>query len=332
MDDKQGKILIYELPKKGDKVEVLLSGDNIWMTQAGLADLYQTSPQNITTHIKNIYADGECEKGATCKSDLQVQIEAGRKVKRHVLYYDLDVIIAVGFRAKSSVGNTFRKWANGVLHSYMVKGFALDDERLADPARFGKDYFDELLFRIRAIRASEKRFYQAIRDIYATSVDYDPNNEKTLEFYKSVQNKMHYAVSGHTAAEIVYSRSDASKDNMGLTSWAGERVQKDDVTIAKNYLSKEEIDSLNKIVSMYLDHAEEMAKEHFPMHMSDWKDALDEFLRFERKDILEGPGKISAKLAEQKALKEYDKFDAARILEEMPLPKISKDKPSHGPR
>jgi len=205
MDDRQGKMLIYELPKKGDKVEVLLSGDNVWMTQGTLADLCQTSPQNITTHIKNIYADGECEKRATCKSGLQVQIEAGRRVERRVLYYDLDVIIAIGFRAKSSVGNTFRKWANGVLHSYMVKGFALDDERLADPARFGKDYFDELLSRIRAIRASEKRLYQAVRDIYATSVDYDPHAEKTLEFYRTVQNKMHYAISGHTAVEIVYS-------------------------------------------------------------------------------------------------------------------------------
>ena len=326
MDDGQGKILIYELPKMGDKVEVLLSGDNVWMTQAALADLYQTSPQNITTHIKNIYADGECEKGATCKSDLQVRNESGRKVKRRVLYYDLEMIIAVGFRAKSSVGNTFRKWANSVLHSYMVKGFALDDDRLADPVRFGKDYFDELLSRIRAIRVSEKRLYQAIRDIYATSIDYDSNSEKTLEFYKTIQNKMHYAASGHTAAEIIYSRSDATKDNMGLTSWAGERVQKDDVTIAKNYLSKEEIGSLNRIVSMYLDHAEEMAEKHIPMHMSDWEDVLDEFLEFERKDILQGPGKISAKLAKQKALKEYEKFDAERAIVEMPLPEIAAGK------
>jgi hypothetical protein len=328
MDDKQGKILIYELPKKGDKVEVLLSGENVWMTVKALAGLYQTSEENIYKHIKNIYESGECLKTSTTKSQLVVQKEGVRDVKRETSFYNLEMIIAVGFRAKSSVGNTFRKWANGVLHSYMIKGFALDDERLADPARFGKDYFDELLSRIRAIRVSEKRLYQAVREIYATSVDYDSHDEKTLEFYQTIQNKMHYAVSGHTAAEIVYSRSDATKDNMGLTSWTGERVQKDDVTIAKNYLSKEEIDSLNKIVSMYLDHAEEMAKEHIPMHMSDWKDALDEFLKFERKDILQGPGKISAKLAEQKALKEYDKFDAARALTELPLPQIPAKKPA----
>lgn len=196
----------------------------------------------------------------------------------------------------------------------MVKGFAMDDRRLEDPERLGKDYFDELYLRIRAIRVSEKRFYQKVLDIYSTSVDYNANDEQTISFFKTVQNKLHFAISGETAAEIVYHRADAEKDNMGLTSWSGEHVQKSGVTIAKNYLSKEEIDSLNQIVNMYLDHAERMAKSAIPMHMSDWVSALDEFLRFERADILTGSGKISHALAVQKAHKEYEKFDNARKL------------------
>jgi hypothetical protein len=224
------------------------------------------------------------------------------------------MVIAIGMRAKSSAATSFRIWANNVLREYMVKGFAMDDRRLEDPERFGKDYFDELYLRIRAIRASEKRFYQKVLDIYSTSVDYNANDEQTISFFKTVQNKLHFAISGETAAEIVYHRADAEKDNMGLTSWRGEHVQKPDVTIAKNYLSKEEIDSLNQIVNMYLDHAERMAKSAIPMHMSDWVSALDEFLRFERADILTGSGKISHALAVQKAHKEYEKFDSARQL------------------
>ena len=207
---------------------------------------------------------------------------------------------------------SFRKWANDVIEEFMKKGFVLDDKRLEDSSKFGHDYFDELLSRIKAIRASEKRFYQKILEIYSTSIDYNQNDEETLLFFKTVQNKLHYAISGETAAELIYHRADSTKDNMGLTSWSGARVQKVDVTIAKNYLSKEELDSLNQIVNMYLDHAERMAKSNIVMHMSDWKEALDEFLKFERADILEGTGKISHKLAEQKALKEYEKYDLER--------------------
>ena len=309
---KKSEILIYNLPDGSSNVEVLLNEEDIWMTQTALSQLFQTSTQNITMHIKNIYEEGELEESRTCKLDLQVQTEGNRTVKRNIKIYNLEMIIAIGFRAKSSVGNSFRIWANKVLNDFMKKGFVLDDKRLEDPSKFGHDYFDELLSRIKAIRASEKRLYQKILGIYSTSIDYNQKDEETLLFFKTVQNKLHYAISGETAAELIYHRSDSTKDNMGLTSWSGNRVQKVDVTVAKNYLSKEELDSLNQIVNMYLDHAERMAKSNIPMHMSDWKEALDEFLKFERADILEGPGKISHKLAEQKALKEYKKYDLAR--------------------
>ena len=309
---KKSGILIYNLPDGSSNVEVLLNEEDIWMTQTALSQLFQTSTQNITMHIKNIYEEGELEESRTCKFDLQVQTEGNRTVKRNIKIYNLEMIIAIGFRAKSSVGNSFRIWANKVLNDFMKKGFVLDDKRLEDPSKFGHDYFDELLSRIKAIRASEKRLYQKILEIYSTSIDYNQKDEETLLFFKTVQNKLHYAISGETAAELIYHRSDSAKDNMGLTSWSGNRVQKVDVTVAKNYLSKEELDSLNQIVNMYLDHAERMAKSNIPMHMSDWKEALDEFLKFERADILEGPGKISHKLAEQKALKEYEKYDLAR--------------------
>ena len=313
MPDKND-ILIYNTPNGNSNVEVYLFDEDIWMTQAALADLFQTSRNNITMHIQNIYKEGELMEEATSKPYLLVRNEGSRTVKRTIKLYNLKMIIAIGMRAKSSAATSFRIWANNVLREYMVKGFAMDDRRLEDPERFGKDYFDELYLRIRAIRASEKRFYQKVLDIYSTSVDYNANDEQTISFFKTVQNKLHFAISGETAAEIVYHRADAEKDNMGLASWSGEHVQKSDVTIAKNYLSQEEIDSLDQIVNMYLDHAERMAKSAIPMHMSDWVSALDEFLRFERADILTGSGKISHALAVQKAHKEYEKFDNARKL------------------
>ena len=308
----KSEILIYNLPDGSSNVEVLLNEDDIWMNKDALVSLYQTSRQNIEKHIKHIYEEGELDVNRTCNKKLQVQTEGKRQVKREVAYYNLKMIIAIGYRVKSSVATSFRKWANDVIEEFMKKGFVLDDKRLEDPSKFGHDYFDELLSRIKAIRASEKRLYQKILEIYSTSIDYNQKDEETLLFFKTVQNKLHYAISGETAAELIYHRSDSTKDNMGLTSWSGNRVQKVDVTVAKNYLSKEELDSLNQIVNMYLDHAERMAKSNIPMHMSDWKEALDEFLKFERADILEGPGKISHKLAEQKALKEYEKYDLAR--------------------
>lgn len=310
--NKKSEILIYNLPDGSSNVEVLLNEDDIWMNKDALCELFQSSRQKLEYHIKTILLEGELEENRTCKKILQVQTEGKRQVKREVPYYNLKMIIAIGYRVKSSVATSFRKWANDVIEEFMKKGFVLDDKRLEDPSKFGHDYFDELLSRIKAIRASEKRFYQKILEIYSTSIDYNQNDEETLSFFKTVQNKLHYAISGETAAELIYHRADSTKDNMGLTSWSGARVQKVDVTIAKNYLSKEELDSLNQIVNMYLDHAERMAKSNIPMHMSDWKEALDEFLKFERADILEGPGKISHKLAEQKALKEYEKYDLER--------------------
>lgn len=309
---KKSEILIYNLPDGSSNVEVLLNEEDIWMNKDALVSLYQTSRQNIEKHIKHIYEEGELDVNRTCNKKLQVQTEGKRQVKREVAYYNLKMIIAIGYRVKSSVATSFRKWANDVIEEFMKKGFVLDDKRLEDSSKFGHDYFDELLSRIKAIRASEKRLYQKILEIYSTSIDYNQKDEETLLFFKTVQNKLHYAISGETAAELIYHRSDSTKDNMGLTSWSGNRVQKVDVTVAKNYLSKEELDSLNQIVNMYLDHAERMAKSNIPMHMSDWKEALDEFLKFERAEILEGPGKISHKLAEQKALKEYEKYDLAR--------------------
>ena len=308
----KNEILIYNLPDGTSNVEVYLSEDDMWMTQIALADLFQTTKANMTMHIQNIYKDGELLEERTSKPDLLLRNEGTRAVKRKVKLYNLKMIIAIGMRVKSSTATAFRIWANNIIQEYMVKGYSMDDKRLEDPTKFGKDYFDELYLRIRAIRASEKRFYQKVLEIYATSIDYNKNDEQTIEFFKTVQNKLHYAISGETAAELIYHRADASKDNMGLTSWRGEHVQKGDVTIAKNYLSKEEIDSLNQIVNMYLDHAERMAKSNIPMHMSDWIEALDEFLKFERADILVGVGKISHALAEQKAHKEYEKYDTNR--------------------
>ena len=294
---------------------MLLNENDLWTNKDAILELFQSSRQRIEYHIKNIYLENELSESSTCKKILQVQKEGNRKIKRHVPYYNLKMIIAIGLRVKSSIATAFRIWANDILEEYMVKGFALDDKRLEDPEKFGKDYFDELYSRIKAIRASEKRFYIKVLEIYSTSIDYNKDDKQTINFFKTVQNKLHYAISGETAAELVYHRADASKDNMGLTSWSGPQVQKSDVVIAKNYLSKEELDSLNQIVNMYLDHAERMAKENIPMHMSDWIEALDEFLKFERADILVGAGKISHALAIQKAHKEYEKYDANRQIE-----------------
>lgn len=314
MDQKSNeKILIYSSPDGKNKVDVLFSEEDFWMTQGALAELFQTSSQNITMHIKNIYDEKELLEIATCKYDLQVRLEGNREVKRRVKFYNLEMIIAIGFRTKSSSGNIFRKWANNTLKEYMIKGFVMDDKRLKDADNFGHDYFDELLLKIRSIRASEKRFYQKIMEIYSTSIDYNKDIDETILFFKSVQNKLHYAISGETAAEIIYNRVDSQKDNMGLTSWNGTSVQKRDVVIAKNYLNKEEIQGLEKIVTMYLDYAEEMAKDEVPMYMADWQIILDEFLKFNRKDILTGSGKISHVLAKQKALKEYELYDAKRL-------------------
>lgn len=311
-----GKILIYQNEKGNTKIDVYFESDTIWMSQKNIAELYQTTSQNITLHIKNIYEDGELEQNSTCKNYLQVQTEGERQVKRDIKIYNFDMILAIGYRVRSNVGIHFRRWATEVLTEYAKKGFALNDERLRNPKEFGEDYFDELLERIRDIRASEKRFYQKVKDIFALSVDYDSKSNEAQTFFMSVQNKLEYAATGYTAPEIIASRADASKNNMGLTSFKGAKVRRSDVTIAKNYMTQEEISTLNLIVNMYLDYAELMAKNRREMHMSDWEIKLSEFLKFNDKEVLTDLGKVRREIAEKLALEQYEKFDAHRRLVE----------------
>lgn len=307
-----GKILIYQNEKGDTKIDVYFTEETIWMTQRTMAELYQTTPQNITTHIKNIYEDGELDMDSTCKDYLQVQSEGDREVQRARKFYNLDMILAVGYRVRSNVGIHFRKWASGVLTEYMKKGFVLNDERLRNPKEFGADYFDELLERIRDIRASEKRLYQKVKDIFALSVDYDSRSDVAQNFFKSVQNKLEYAATGHTAPEIIASRADATKDNMGLTAFKGVKVRKSDVTVAKNYMDHEEISTLNLIVNMYLDYAELQAKQHHEMHMADWEEKLNQFLQFNGREVLQNFGTVKREVAEALAVAEYEKYDAHR--------------------
>lgn len=309
-------IVLYQSPDGGPALSVRLQGQTAWLTQAQMADLFQTTPQNITMHVANVYADGELPEEATCKDYLQVRAEGGRTVERATKHYSLDMIIAVGYRVRSARGTQFRQWATATLAEYLTKGFALDDTRLKEAKNWGADYFDELLARIRDIRASERRFYQKITDIYATSIDYDAHAAVTQEFYATVQNKLHWAITGRTAAETIVSRADAHKPNMGLTTWKNAPkgpVRKGDVGTAKNYLSEKEIAALNRIVAMYLDYAEDQAARQQPMHMADWIRKLDAFLTFNERNILRNAGRVSAKMAEEHAAREFDKFDAARL-------------------
>ena len=312
-----GKILIYQNEKGDTKVDVFFTEDTIWMTQRTMAELYQTTPQNITSHIKNIYEDSELDIEATCKDFLQVQNEGGREVRRERKFYNLDMILAVGYRVRSNVGIHFRRWATGVLTEYMKKGFVLNDERLKNPKEFGADYFDELLERIRDIRASEKRIYQKVKEIFALSVDYDSRSDAAQKFFKSVQNKLEFAATGHTAPEIIAVRADATKDNMGLTSFKGAKVRKTDVTVAKNYMSHEEISTLNLIVNMYLDYAELQAKNHRAMHMADWEEKLNQFLQFNGREVLQNFGKVRREVAEALAYEQYEIYDAHRRMIEV---------------
>ncbi len=310
IDRNTGEIVIYQTEDNRTRIQVRLHDNTVWMTQAAMAELYQTSPQNITLHLKSIYEEGELDENSTCKKYLQVQQEGSREISRKRKFYNLEVIISVGYRVRSLRGTQFRRWATERLNEYLVKGFTMDDERLKD---IGKDYFDELLERIQDIRASEKRFYQKIRDIYKLAVDYDPKAEETREFFKIVQNKLHFAISGKTAAEIISDRADASKPNMGLTSWAGTHVRQGDVTIAKNYLNKNELEELNRIVVMYLDYAEDQAKRRKEVFMSDWREKLDSFLKFNERDILNNPGRVSKEVADSLAIQQYKTFNRARL-------------------
>jgi len=308
-----GQILIYT--DAGLNLQVRLDGQTVWLTQLQMADLFQTSPQNITLHIKSIYEEGEQTPEATCKEYLQVRQEGARQIQRALKHYNLDMILAVGYRVRSQRGTQFRQWATTRLSELLIKGFTLDDERIKAGRTLGQDYFDELLARIRDIRSSERLFYQKITDIYATSIDYDRNADLTQEFFKTVQNKTHWAAHGHTAAEIVRQRADASKPHMGLTSWKNAphgAVRKADVPVAKNYLNQEELEDLNLIVSAYLDFAELQARGHRPMHMREWISKLDDFLRLSERNILTNAGKISHALAEEHAHAQFAQFEEQR--------------------
>lgn len=302
----KGQFLLYQTPDGNSQIEVKLQNDTVWLSLDQMAELFQRNKSTISRHTKNVLEDGELQEEATIANFATVQNEGTRKVERVIAFYNLDMIISVGYRVHSYRGVQFRIWATKVLKEYIVKGFAMNDDLLKRAG--GGNYFDELLARIRDIRSSEKVFYRKVLEIYALSIDYDPRVEMTQKFFKTVQNKMHYSVHGHTAAEIIYERADAEKDFMGLTTWSGAMPTKPEAEIAKNYLTHEEIKSLNRIVSLYLDFAEMQAEEHRPMYMKDWINILDDFLRISRKDILTHAGKISAKLAKQKADQQYDKF------------------------
>ena len=301
MAEDKGQILLYQTPDGESRIEVRLQDETVWLK------LFQRNKSTISRHIKNVFEEGELRRETTVAKFATVVNRGIRgEVEDQIIFYNLDMVISVGYRVHSYRGVQFRMWATGVLKEYIVKGFALNDDLLKRAG--GGNYFDELLARIRDIRSSEKVFYRKVLEIYALSIDYDPRVEITQEFFKTVQNKMHYSVHGHTAAEIIYERADAQKDFMGLTTWTGALPKKTDAEIAKNYLSQEEIMTLNRIVSLYLDFAELQAEEHRPMYMKDWIVILDDFLRISRKDILTHAGKISAQLAKAKADAEYDKF------------------------
>ncbi len=306
---KGGEILIYQTEGGQTKLEVQLEGETLWLNQADLARLYQTTKQNISLHIKNIYNDGELDRDSVVKEYLTTAAD-GKRYKTK--FYNLDMILSVGYRIKSRIATHFRQWATQRIKEYIIKGFILDDERLKNPDH-PFDYFDELLRRIRDIRTSERRFYQKITDIYATSADYDPTSDISINFFKTVQNKMPWAITKMTAAEIIHKRADAEKPNMGLTSWRGEKVRKGDTVIAKNYLKENELAALNNLVEQYLIFAEGQAIRRIPMYMQDWIDKLNSFLRLNDRDILESTGRISHEMAKQLAESEYNKFNKKRI-------------------
>ena len=305
-----GELILYTADDGRPVIQLRAEDGTVWLTQAELATLFDTTKQNISLHVKNILAEGELAAEATVKESLTVQIEGVRQVRRSNLLYNLDMILAVGYRVRSPRGTQFRQWATVHLREYLVKGFVLDDVRLKESG--GWDYFDELLARIRDIRASEKRFYQKIRDIYATASDYDKASGAAQLFFKKVQNKMLWAITGHTAPELIASRANPALPNMGLTTWQGGRVRKQDVTVAKNYLSQQEIEELDRIVVMYLDFAEDQARRRRTLTMHDWEDKLDAFLQFNEREVLTHAGKLRSDVVEKLARERYESFDAAR--------------------
>lgn len=306
-----GDVLLYEAAEGQLRLEVRLQDETLWLTQQQLAELFQTTQQNISFHIQNIYQEDELQREATHKKLLSVQREGQREVRRQRDFYNLDVIIAVGYRVKSAIATRFRIWATDRLKEYIIKGFVLDDVRLKEPQN--ERYFEELLARIRDIRSSEKVFWRKVLDIYATSTDYDPKADQTQLFFKQVQNKMHWAAHGHTASELIYQRADANQPNMGVTTFPGKTLLKRDVEVAKNYLAEDELNVLNRIVNAYLELAEVQALNRQPMTMADWQQRLDQFLTMTGRELLTHAGSINNQLALDKAHQELEKCRAQRI-------------------
>lgn len=314
MSDQQNNFLLYTAPSGEVRVQVYLQDESVWLTQKAMSLLFDTTPQNITIHLKNIFESGELDEMATCKEILQVQQEGERQVSRKQKFYNLDAIISVGYRVNSSKATQFRIWATQTLKEYIIKGFVLDDERLKQgTSAFGKDYFKELLRRVRSIRASERRIYQQVTDIFAEcSIDYDPKSEITKNFYAMVQNKFHFAITGKTAAEIIHLSADAKKENMGLTTWKNSpegRVLKSDVIIAKNYLQEKEIQQLERTVTGYFDYIEGLIERENTFTMEGLAESVNKFLTFNEYRVLSGKGRISKLQADKKAVKEYDEFN-----------------------
>jgi hypothetical protein len=309
-----GEFLLYQAPDGHARIQVRLTDGTLWLTQQQLSDLYLSTPQNITQHIRAIYGEGEAVEAATCKPYLQVRNEGGRSISRTLKHYNLDIVLAIGYRVRSHRGSQFRQWATDTLKEYLVKGFAMDDARLKNGA--DDDYFDELLARIRDIRSSERNLWRKVQDIYTTSIDYDAHNDVSQSFFSTLQNKMHFATHRQTAAELVNQRADASQPHMGLTSWKeaarGGPIRKADVTVAKNYLLEDEIKVLSLIVSQYLDFAELQALERRAMTMAQWVAKLDGFLQLAGRELLQGMGQVSHEQAVKKAELEYEKFTEAR--------------------
>ncbi len=334
----QSSIILYQTEDGRTRVQCRFEDETVWLTQALMADLFQIGVNTVNHHLKEIYADGELPREATIRKYRIVRLEGGREVSREIEHYSLPVILAVGYRVRSHRGTQFRQWATARLSEYLVKGFTMDDERLKNPAGKGqKDYFDELLERIRDIRSSERRFYQKVLDIYATSVDYDPSAEATLQFFSTVQNKMHRATHGQTAAEIIHDRADAGKPFMGmLTTRPGGIVRKEDACVAKNYLTEDELRVLNRIVNLYIEYAELQALERHPMTMRDWIAKLDEFLKISGRKLLEHAGKVSAESAKAKAEQEYAKYrallDASPRAVDADFEKALKQLPKNAPK
>jgi hypothetical protein len=309
----QSSIILYQTEDGRTRVDCRFDQGTIWLTQAQIAELFETTPQNVTRHLKGIYEEGELSEAATCKDYLQVRLEGAREVSRTLRHYRLEVILAIGYRVRSPRGTQFRQWATARLSEYLVKGFTMDDERLKNPPGPGvPDYFDELLERIRDIRASERRMYLRVREILAFAADYQPSAPETLHVFQIVQNKLHFAVTGKTAPELIAERADATQPNMGLTTWKGSAVRKGDVTVAKNYLRENEITELNRIVVMFLDFAEDQAQRKKQIFLRDWQSRLDDFLRFNERGVLGDGGQISRQSADSYAEREYERFAARR--------------------